>query len=245
MSWFPVDDGAHSHPKFRKAGLAAVGLWTLSGSFCMNYLTDGFVPEWFVKQHPRGLSLAMRLVDAKLWKSGSRGNEKGWVFHDWKPECTKDHVEQARANARARKQKSRESYKDSQDQSRVTGRVTDADRNADVLGLVQPNPTQPNPLTPWVDSGGELTQVSAEPPPCPPPCPRHPNGTETPCGVCKAHRLWLRAQETAREGDQLRMKRRERLRADSCPDCHGTNVIEVGDNAARKCDHPNVELAHA
>ena len=242
MSWFPVDDGAHSHPKFRKAGLAAVGLWTLSGSFCMNYLTDGFVPEWFVKQHPRGLALAKRLVDAKLWRRASRGDEKGWVFHDWKPECTKEYVEEVRANARERKRKSREMHRESQQSSRVTGRVTDAGRHADVLGLVQPNPTQPNPLTTWVDSGGELTQVSAEPPP---PCRRHPNGTETPCGACKAHRLWVRAQETAREGDQLRAKRRERLRADSCPDCHGTNTVEVGDNAARKCDHPNSELANA
>jgi len=207
----------------------------------MNYLTDGFVPEWFVKQHPRGISLAKRLVDAKLWKSGSRGNEKGWVFHDWKPECTKDHVEQARANARARKQKSRESYKDSLDSSRVTGRVTDADRNADVLGLVQPNPTQPNPLTTLVNSGGELTQVGEEPPVCR----RHPNGTETPCGVCQRRRIWVQAADTAREGDELRKKRRARLAADNCPDCHGTNVIEVGDNAARKCNHPNVELDNA
>jgi len=290
MSWFPVDDAFHSHPKARRAGMEAIGLWTVSGSFCMAYLTDGFVPEWFVREKPRGLALAKRLVEAELWRVGRNGDEAGWWFHDWKPECTKEKVEEARAKARERKRKSREqaapetpkvdrimhrktlrtgsfsanSYMENgesggystSDQvnaesnhhnrpsstdtsmSRVTGRVTDASRHADVLG--QPNPTQPNPLL-VVDKGGELTQVGEEPPVCR----RHPNGTETPCGVCQRRRIWVQAADTAREGDELRKKRRARLAADNCPDCHGTNVIEVGDNAARKCNHPNVELANA
>lgn len=32
MPWFVVDDSAHSHPKFIKAGNAAVGLWMRCGS---------------------------------------------------------------------------------------------------------------------------------------------------------------------------------------------------------------------
>ena len=239
MSWFPVDDAAHSHPKMRRAGLEAIGLWTVCGSFCMAYLTDGFVPEWFVKQHPRGMALAKRLVDASLWRAGINGEDNGWWFHDWKTECTKERIEEARANARARKQKSRESRTHGADD--VT---RDRTRDSPVssrgcLGPTQPNPTQP--INNLVDLGGELTQVGEEPPVCR----RHPNGTETPCGVCQRRRIWVQAADTAREGDELRKKRRARLAADNCPDCHGTNVIEVGDNAARKCNHPNVELANA
>ena len=41
MTWFKVDDGIHSHPKFLDVSLAAVGLWTMCGAWCSGYLTDG------------------------------------------------------------------------------------------------------------------------------------------------------------------------------------------------------------
>ena len=41
MTWFKVDDGIHSHPKFLDVSLAAVGLWTMCGAWCSAYLTDG------------------------------------------------------------------------------------------------------------------------------------------------------------------------------------------------------------
>ncbi|WP_254427621.1 hypothetical protein [Mycolicibacterium conceptionense] len=133
MSWFPVDDAFHSHPKARKAGMEAVGLWTLAGSHCMAYLTDGFVADWWVKEKPKGPTLARRLVNAELWRVGEKGDEKGFWFHDWKPECTKAHVLAAREKARQRKAKSRESQRES--------RVTDDVSSASCLVPTQPNPT--------------------------------------------------------------------------------------------------------
>ena len=120
MSWFPVDDAFHGHPKGRRAGLEAIGLWTVSGSYCMAYLTDGFVPAWFVHEKPKGKTLAKRLVDAGLWVPGEKDCEPGWWFHDWKPECTKAHIADVRKKARDRKAKSRES----RGESRVTDGVT-------------------------------------------------------------------------------------------------------------------------
>lgn len=79
MPWFRVDDQIHSHPKARRAGLAAMGLWALAGSHCMNYLTDGVVESWFVEAWPDGPALAARLVEVGLW----RQHPQGWEFHDW------------------------------------------------------------------------------------------------------------------------------------------------------------------
>lgn len=45
MPWFKVDDQLHSHPKPRRASLAALGLWTLSGSYSMAYKLDGSHPH--------------------------------------------------------------------------------------------------------------------------------------------------------------------------------------------------------
>lgn len=79
MAWFNADDKMHSHPKMRAAGLEAIGLWTLAGTYCTDYLTDGAVPDWFVDSWPRGKQLALKLVKADLWES----TDEGWQFLSW------------------------------------------------------------------------------------------------------------------------------------------------------------------
>jgi hypothetical protein len=229
VSWFPVDDAFHTHPKSRKAGLEAVGLWTVSGSFCMAYLTDGFVPEWFVKEKPRGAALAKRLVEAGLWKAGKKAGESGWWFHQWKPECTKHHVEAAREKARQRKAKQRESQRES--------RVTDDVSPASCLVPTQPNPTQP--INTLVNSGGELTQVGDYEPP-PQFCPRHPNGTDEPCWACgqrrKERETWT-ADLPARRAElkrKLAVEMAEKVAA--CPLCDEYGMRELSNGLAR-CNH--------
>ncbi|HPE14084.1 MAG TPA: hypothetical protein PL091_16460 [Actinomycetota bacterium] len=78
-----MDDTLHSHPKTRRAGLAAMGLWTVCGSYCMAYKTNGFVPEWFVAGFQSGRKLAADLVRAGKWEDAVKDNENGWQFHDW------------------------------------------------------------------------------------------------------------------------------------------------------------------
>jgi len=40
MPFFRTDDQMHGHPKARRAGLSALGLWDMSGSHSMAYKTD-------------------------------------------------------------------------------------------------------------------------------------------------------------------------------------------------------------
>ncbi|WP_432147917.1 hypothetical protein [Streptomyces sp. bgisy029] len=66
MPYFAVDDKAHSHTKMRRANNAAIGLWTLIGSWVAQQLTDGHVPGEIAKMY--GTTPQMRrLVSAGLW----------------------------------------------------------------------------------------------------------------------------------------------------------------------------------
>lgn len=232
MSWFPVDDAFHSHPKARKAGMEAVGLWTLAGSHCMAYLTDGFVAEWWVKEKPKGPTLARRLVSAELWRVGEKEGEKGFWFHDWKPECTKAHVLEARKKARERKQKSRESQRES--------RVTDDVSSASCLVPTQPNPTQP--INPLVDLGGRVTSVDANGPR--PQCPDHEDNYDGPCRRCKRRREWDEANAGVLAATELDRKRALKELRENCPRCGGTNTYTDEAGETRKCT-PHLEAQHA
>lgn len=89
MVWFKVDDNANDHPKFRAAGLEAIGLWTVAGSWSSRQLTDGRIPDWYITTWPNGKKLAARLVDARLWHRPGHGCEQcpdiadGYLFHDF------------------------------------------------------------------------------------------------------------------------------------------------------------------
>jgi hypothetical protein len=108
MPWFKVDDQLQNHPKTRKAGLAAIGLWTVSGSFSMCYKTDGFVPDWYVAGWPQGRKLADQLVKVGKWEIGEKDGDPGWYFHDWLDyQPSADEIEQDRENARERQRKRR------------------------------------------------------------------------------------------------------------------------------------------
>jgi hypothetical protein len=82
MTWAKIDDRLHSHPKARRAGLEAMGLWVLGLSFCGAYNTDGRISREDVEAlgGRRALSLADRLVGAGLW---DRTPEGGYAYHDF------------------------------------------------------------------------------------------------------------------------------------------------------------------
>lgn len=82
--WFKVDDKLHSHMKAAMAGVPALGLWVLAGSWCMDQLEDGFVPDFIARRlDPDAEEHATLLVDAGLWVPAKRGKVRGWRFHDW------------------------------------------------------------------------------------------------------------------------------------------------------------------
>lgn len=80
MTWFKVDDRFHSHPKALATSLAALGLWSVAGSWSSDHHTGGFVPDHAIPLLTRGASeLVAELVASGLWKR-TRG---GYQFHDW------------------------------------------------------------------------------------------------------------------------------------------------------------------
>ena len=113
MAYFLVDDQLHSHPKVRRAGLEALGLWTIAGSHCRAYKSDGFVPEWVLVSWPKYKQNAAKLVAAGLWEVAEKDGENGWIFRDWldvhdPAEVTEKQREQGRERQRKRRARLRE-----------------------------------------------------------------------------------------------------------------------------------------
>ncbi|SDL33666.1 hypothetical protein [Streptomyces indicus] len=66
MSWFAVDDSAHSHPKVVAAGNAALGLWLRCGTYAAQHLTDGIVPGAVARMYGSKTQIT-KLVTVGLW----------------------------------------------------------------------------------------------------------------------------------------------------------------------------------
>lgn len=116
MPHFRIDDTFDGHPKAQRAGDEALGMWVRAGAWSMRYLTDGFIPDWWVKQQPRGTAKAKRLSDAGLWTPSEKDGEKGWQFHEFVGPGRQDSAEQIRADRekwRKKKAAQRESPRDS------------------------------------------------------------------------------------------------------------------------------------
>lgn len=150
MPWFKIDDTLHSHPKIRGAGLPAMGLWALAGSYSMAYKTDGFVPMWFVETWPQGARRARELTQNGLWNE----TETGFQFHDWDDfQPTADEIEKDRESARERQRRRREKQREARlghaPVTRDTPRDVTRDSGGDVQGESQhPDPSRPVPSRP-------------------------------------------------------------------------------------------------
>jgi hypothetical protein len=102
MTWFKVDDSFHSHPKAMAVSLAALGLWTVAGSWSGDHGTDGVLPDHVVRALSRGeVGLADELIDAGLWRRA----KGGYRFHQWEADGdgsprnpTREEAMAARAN---------------------------------------------------------------------------------------------------------------------------------------------------
>lgn len=83
--WFKVDDKLHDHEKVRRLDdLAAVGLWTMAGSWCGDNGTDGFVPSSVLRRWSSSWKrLAAKLVAVNLWTAADQRGEAGYRFVNW------------------------------------------------------------------------------------------------------------------------------------------------------------------
>lgn len=168
MPYFPVDDKAHSHRKFIRAGAHAIGLWTFCGSWSNDHGTDGFVPDYIAKRFdPKWKTLATRLVEAGLWEIAEVKDERGWRFHEWagsptsRRNFTRAEVEEKRRQGAERQQRSREKRGiGTPDVTRDNG-VTNGVTHASALrqsrgGRSDPSHPIPKPLKPVVEQAVEL-----------------------------------------------------------------------------------------
>lgn len=178
MPWFAVDDKLHDHRKPRRAGVAAMGLWSLAGSWSGDHLTDGFVPEsiidrWSDDEH-RARDLAGRLVTAGLWKRDRVDGERGWRFHNW------DQFQPTRAEVMEEHKKKVEAGKKGGIASGVARRRAAAEANPKQV-LEQPlgEPLNPDPSPPALppnppQAGGALSR-----------CERHKARKKAACPDCQ------------------------------------------------------------
>jgi hypothetical protein len=88
MPWFKVDDSAHAHPKMRKAGKAAIGLWVLCGSYASAYLTNGIVPAETAAEGTE--PQIAKLVRVGLWHASGHDCDRcaqptpgDYIIHDY------------------------------------------------------------------------------------------------------------------------------------------------------------------
>jgi len=88
MPWFRVDDRLHSHPKAKAAGLEAMGLWVMLGSYCAAYPNlRGRVDTATVLGHFGAFSRprsAMKRITTALVSVGLLHEVPGgFCLHDW------------------------------------------------------------------------------------------------------------------------------------------------------------------
>lgn len=89
MPWFKIDDKAHSHPKFMRAGNAALGLWLRCGSYSAQHLTEGIVPGVIAQLYGTGPQAA-KLCKTGLWHQAGHDctrcpqpDDGDYVIHDF------------------------------------------------------------------------------------------------------------------------------------------------------------------
>jgi hypothetical protein len=107
VPWFKVDDNLAFHTKTVMAGNAAMGLWVRAGSWSMQTLSDGFIPDEIAAQLGTPAQ-AKRLVAVGLWDR----LPTGYGFHEWhQRQPSKQQVHADRAAGAERQRKSREQRK--------------------------------------------------------------------------------------------------------------------------------------
>lgn len=152
MAWFKVDDGfANSRPVLRiprRYRMAAVGLWTLAGTWSAKELTDGFIPDYVVEELGGSAALADHLVRAGLWERVGDGYQLiGWE----KYQPTKAQVLARRSDEAERKKRAREAYRKASEQQESSGvrsgHPPDTVRSPQSVRArsEHPDPTRPDP----------------------------------------------------------------------------------------------------
>lgn len=147
MAWFKVDDGLHSSRKLhkipRRYRFAAIGLWTIAGSWASDELTDGFIPDYMLKEWGAPPAAPEALVDCGLWER----TDGGYTFHAWltyQPRKADVDAEREASRERMRDLRARRKQQKPLEQAEAgevfTRTVTNRSEN-----VSNPDPTRPDP----------------------------------------------------------------------------------------------------
>lgn len=153
MTWFRADDSFGDHPKVKRIPradrAAAIGLWTLAGTWSARHLQNGKVPDYMIEELAGSDHLAKILVDVELWHI----TEGGYVFHNWEQwQPTREAVEARRQSEADRKARWRQSKQDKGTRPTPVppGHVADSARDTTGTDAVVtqlsalPDPTRPD-----------------------------------------------------------------------------------------------------
>lgn len=115
MPWFALDDGFDTHPKVRKAGNAAAGLFCRLGAHCAKHLTEGLVDGVTARSYGTTAQLR-KLVEVGMLHADNhdcprceQAEPGGYVLHDFLDyNRSRKQIEAARESGRKRQNKGRE-----------------------------------------------------------------------------------------------------------------------------------------
>jgi hypothetical protein len=83
MPWARLDDTFHAHPKTAEAGTVGVGLFTLSLSYCSQYLTDGFVSPAVVRRLISDVDDPISIADRLVLAGYFEVVDGGYQIHEY------------------------------------------------------------------------------------------------------------------------------------------------------------------
>ncbi|MFE5895866.1 mucin-2 [Streptomyces sp. NPDC056488] len=121
MPWFALDDGFDTHPKVRKAGNAAAGLFTRLGAHCAKHLTEGKVDAEVVRDYGTPAQVRKLVEVGMLHPVGhdcphpkcQQPAPGGYYLHDFLDyNKSRKQIEAAREAGRQRQQKGRDHARD-------------------------------------------------------------------------------------------------------------------------------------
>lgn len=230
MPDFRVADTAAFDDKMIAAGNSAVGLWVRAGAWCMQQLTDGFVPTRIARQIG-SKNAATRLTDVGLWEPV----EGGYQFNKFlNHQRSKEQVETEKAAARQRMKRVRSGERAPEPKKSVRPNSS-PERSPHVRDSL-PFPSHSGYLG---EEGDSSARAKSDTPP-PATCPQHPDGTTAPCRGCadaRRDRERWDAQQ-ALEAIEARRREREDQAAATAAEIVACDLCdERGYVGTRVCDH--------
>ncbi|QBG78543.1 hypothetical protein SEA_BARCO_68 [Gordonia phage Barco] len=240
MPDFRVSDTAAFDDKMIQAGNSAIGLWARAGAWCMQQLTDGFVPTRIARQIGTKAQ-ADRLTDCGLWETVDGGYRFVKFLNHQR---SKEQVESEKAAARQRMRKVRSG-------ERSTERSEPVQPNGS--GERSPHVHDSHPFPSLPSSGyegreGHVPERASDEPPTPR-CPKHIDVENPPaCGACadarRTRETWDTEQTQRRKAAQSEAARTAaELRAAEIANCDLCD--SNGYRGNRVCDHDPDTAARA